>query len=34
MELAYALTIHKAQGSQFGLTIVVLPEGIRSFLGL
>jgi len=25
--LAYALTIHKAQGSQFGLTIVVLPEG-------
>jgi len=27
MELAYALTIHKAQGSQFGLTIVVLPEG-------
>lgn len=27
MELAYALTIHKAQGSQFGLTIVALPEG-------
>lgn len=27
LELAYALTIHKAQGSQFGLTIVVLPEG-------
>jgi hypothetical protein len=27
MELAYALTIHKAQGSQFELTIVVLPEG-------
>lgn len=27
IELAYALTIHKAQGSQFGLTIVVLPEG-------
>lgn len=27
MELAYALTIHKAQGSQFGLTIVVLPAG-------
>lgn len=27
MELAYALTIHKAQGSQFGLAIVVLPEG-------
>lgn len=27
MELAYALTIHKAQGSQFGLVVVVLPEG-------
>ena len=27
MELAYALTIHKAQGSQFRLVIVVLPEG-------
>lgn len=27
MELAYALTVHKAQGSQFGITIVVLPEG-------
>jgi ATP-dependent exoDNAse (exonuclease V) alpha subunit len=27
MELAYALTIHKAQGSQFNLVIVVLPEG-------
>jgi len=26
LELAYALTIHKAQGSQFGLTIVILPE--------
>lgn len=26
MELAYALTIHKSQGSQFGLTIVVLPS--------
>lgn len=27
LELAYALTIHKAQGSQFDLTIVVLPVG-------
>jgi len=27
LELAYALTIHKSQGSQFQLTIVVLPEG-------
>jgi len=27
LELAYALTIHKAQGSQFGLVILVLPEG-------
>ena len=26
LELAYALTIHKAQGSQFGLVVVVLPE--------
>lgn len=26
LELAYALTIHKAQGSQFGLTIIVVPE--------
>lgn len=26
MELAYALTIHKAQGSQFNLVLVVLPE--------
>jgi hypothetical protein len=27
MELGYALTIHKAQGSQFKLVVVVLPEG-------
>jgi len=27
LELAYALTIHKAQGSQFNLVILVLPEG-------
>ena len=27
LELAYALTVHKAQGSQFGLVVVVVPEG-------
>jgi hypothetical protein len=26
LELAWAITIHKAQGSEFGLTIVVLPK--------
>ena len=27
LELAYALTVHKAQGSQFKLVILVLPQG-------
>jgi len=27
LELAYALTVHRAQGSQFRLVILVLPEG-------
>lgn len=27
LELAYALTVHKAQGSQFRLVFLVLPEG-------
>ena len=27
LELAYALTVHKAQGSQFRLVVLVLPEG-------
>jgi hypothetical protein len=27
LELAYALTVHKSQGSQFGLVILVVPEG-------
>jgi energy-coupling factor transporter ATP-binding protein EcfA2 len=27
LELAWAITIHKAQGSEFGLTIIVLPAG-------
>ena len=29
LELAYALTVHKTQGSEFGTTFVVLPERCR-----
>ena len=29
LELAYALTVHKAQGSEFGRTIVVIPNPCR-----
>lgn len=29
LELAYALTVHKTQGSEFGLTMVVLPNPCR-----
>lgn len=29
LELAYAITIHKAQGSEFGLSIVILPQPCR-----
>jgi hypothetical protein len=29
LELAYALTIHKAQGSEFGVTFVILPNPCR-----
>lgn len=29
LELAYALTVHKAQGSEFGLVFLVLPRGTR-----
>ncbi len=30
LELAYAVTVHKAQGSEFGTTIVVIPEPCRN----
>lgn len=29
LELAYALTVHKAQGSEFGITFLVLPSPCR-----
>lgn len=29
LELAYALTVHKTQGSEFGLTFVILPNPCR-----
>lgn len=29
LELAYAVTVHKAQGSEFGLCLLVLPESSR-----
>ena len=29
LELAYALTIHKAQGSEFGTTFIVIPNPCR-----
>ena len=31
LELAYALTVHKAQGSQFDLVILILPLDYREF---
>jgi hypothetical protein len=29
LELAYALTVHKAQGSEFGVVFVVIPQNTR-----
>ncbi len=29
LELAYAITVHKAQGSEFGITLVVVPSPCR-----
>src|SRR5205807_8172678 len=29
LELAYALTVHKTQGSEFGITFVILPNPCR-----
>jgi len=29
LELAWAVTVHKAQGSEFGTTFLVLPESVR-----
>ena len=29
LELAYAITVHKAQGSEFGLCVLVLPRASR-----
>lgn len=30
LELAYALTVHKAQGSEFGKTFIILPKDCRT----
>lgn len=32
IELAYALTVHKAQGSQFGKTIIIIPNQHNLFM--
>src|SRR4051812_17688680 len=29
LELAYALTVHKAQGSEFNLVVVVIPKEVE-----